>query len=89
MKPTAGAQNAMELLEHPYGLPHMLDDVLHHDLIEARILERVRELVEVVDDVRLRIRGDVDANRARDLRRAAADVQDPSRPGSEIELVRI
>ena len=67
----------------------MLDDVLHDDLIEALILERVGELVQVVDDVGVGLWRDIEADRAAPLRRSASDVQHRAGPHDEVELVRI
>ena len=65
----------------------MLDDVLHEHLVEGVVLERIGELVEVVDDVGVGVRRDVEADRPRPLLRAAADVEHVAGPGrAQVEL---
>src|ERR1700675_4814495 len=80
----------MQFLEYPDWLSDVLDHVLHQDLIERRVLDRVGKLVEIVDDVGGGVSGDIEPDRPRKLGGAAADIEDRSRPArGQIELVRI
>ena len=60
----AGPRDAVQLLEHADRLRDVLDDVLHQDLVERPVLDRVREDVEVVDDVSVRVGRDVESDRS-------------------------
>ncbi len=43
--------DAMQFGEDGIGIPEMLEHVLEQDLVEARVLEWPRHVIEVVDDV--------------------------------------
>jgi hypothetical protein len=75
-------------LAHDYvGLADVLDDVLKQDLVEAVVLQRIRNDVEVMNDVGVSIRVQVDANGAGILLCAAAQVQDPARTAGAKRVV--
>ena len=74
-----GAADPMELGEDGVGIAEVLDHVLEQDLVEARVLERPRHGVQVVDDVGIGVGRPVDAHRARVLLGSAADVEQLTR----------
>ena len=80
----------MDLREHAVGIAEVLDHVLEQDLVEALVLERPGQDVEVVDDVRVGVRRAVDAHRAGMLLGSAAHVQQLTcAHGMQVELRRI
>jgi hypothetical protein len=68
----------------------VLQHVLEQDLIEARVLQRPGSGVQVVDDVGVGLRRQVDPHGAGMLLGAAADIQGPTTlRWPQIELRRI
>ena len=72
----AWAHQAMEFLNRADDVGYVLDHVYGPQLIERIVAERVREMVEVADDVGVRPGVAIDANRAGVLIDPAADVED-------------
>ncbi len=60
LKYSARPCNPMEFLHHPRQVLQMLNGVVSEDLVERGIIEGIREPVEVMDDIGLGARVDVD-----------------------------
>ena len=86
----ARAQDPVEFLNDSDWVANVFDHVLHQYVIKPRIIDWIRELVEIMDDVGLRVGRDVEPDRARDLRRPTADIEHrPRATRREVELVWI
>ena len=70
----------MKFLKDPGRVLNVLDHILREDLVKAIVLDWVWKDVQVVDDVGLRIRRNIEANGPCYLRGAASDIE--NRPGS-------
>ena len=66
----------MKLLDGPDDVAQVFDDVYGVDLIKRAVSERIGEVVQVHQHVGARTWIAIDADRARPLVNAAADVQD-------------
>ena len=64
---------------HGRDVREMLDHLIADDQIELIVRKRVRELIEVMNDVSIRLRIDVDPDRARRLMLAATEIEDLQR----------
>ena len=77
-----GTGDAMEFANHGSGVCDMFDDMTPHDFIKTVVRKRVRNVVEIVNDVRSSSRIDVHSDGSRDLMFSATDVK--HREASEI-----